>query len=268
MRVAILVGFCYKNGVEEYLPGVTIDLYLMYKLALRAKMDTVIVTDIDEAEPTEILTEAIIDEIADRDLYTFMERTQEQRELFRGKQWLEKRIGEISDRASDILFYYSGHADNGNFILPSLERMKMDSLLDYLDRPCRALIVTDCCNGDSWNLPYRYKKRFRLVAPPDRRFIEGNVLVLSASKEGESSYASRRGSSFTRSLAKCLGLCGVRKGARLTLEQLINLLQQSYRDSTVAIHSSYPGHRELWGWILGRSLDISIRDCWVSIRKE
>jgi len=257
MRVAVLIGLSYQNSIERTLPGVSIDLYLMTKLADRAGMDRVVViTDLCTDEPEDILTEAIIGEFAERDLYHFIAqiKAQGRYERFRSKAWLVERLEQLTHDSTDLLIYYSGHGSKKQFILPSLERLPMDSLLDYCDHPCRAFLIVDCCNA-SLSLPYRYQRRFRLSSK--ERFIKGRVLSILSSQDGENAYSSRHGSTFTRALARSLGLVGVKKGPSHSLTSWLKELRSLYQHATIDLRSSYP-KEEMWPWLLGKRLNVTI----------
>lgn len=272
MRTALLIGFSYTNGVETKLPGVSIDLYLMYRLAQVSKADNIlVVTDIDKDEDNQLLTEAIVSEIADLDLYNFISRlkTQPGYIAYRNKQQLQELISQACQ--SDQLFlYYSGHGAEDSFILPSLERLDTCWIVDTIRccRVCQSLIVLDCCNA-SIDLPYKLAGRYRLRS---RNFVRPNILCLAASQQGESSYASGRGSTFTRSLVRALGAgCLVDKGRRRSHRNLNHLVQRitsEYKGSTVNVYSSHPNINNMYSWLYGKTMEVVVDGCCVRIKRN
>ena len=272
MRTALLIGFSYANGVETKLPGVSIDLYLMYRLAQNSKADNIlVVTDIDKDEDNQLLTEAIVSEIADLDLYNFISRltTQDGYISYRSKQQLQEVI--VQACQSDQLFlYYSGHGAEDSFILPSLEKLGTCWIVDTIRccRVCQSLIVLDCCNA-SIDLPYKLAGRYRLRS---RNFVRPNILCLAASQQGESSYASGRGSTFTRSLVRALGAgCLVDKGRRRSHRNLNHLVQRitsEYKGSTVNVYSSHPNINNMYSWLYGKTMEVVVDGCCVRIKRN
>lgn len=266
MKAAVLIGLTYDQGIELKLPGTIVDLYLTYQLAIRARVDRIIIiTDLVEANST-IITEAIIGEVARPDLFQFLDqiKTSGIYQPFTSKADLIQTLTLISSQYQDVLIYYSGHGDQRSLILPSLERLPMTGLIDPFDREHRLVIIMDCCNGTDCELPYQYQRQFRLVRT---KFIRPKVLVLSASQPGESSYSTNCGSTFTRCLSRCLGLIDSAKRPKLNLGSLVDQLRTQYHDSTLNVYASHPSF-QFWTWLLGWRLEVKVLDGEVLIRRN
>ena len=74
MKKAVLIGFEYLG--DKKLPGITIDLYLVYNLLKKMGWEDEqikVLTDIEKDHPTKILKTAIKDKIVNSDVLSFIE---------------------------------------------------------------------------------------------------------------------------------------------------------------------------------------------------
>lgn len=262
MPTALIIGFSYENSSELTLPGVSIDLYLIYKMVVRAKFtDILVVTDIENDQSEAILAEAIVSEIADSDLYRFLTRLKESSHYV--KYTTKDALVEVIRQAcqdDQLLFYYSGHGRHRHFILPN-DKLSMTELVSSIRQECLAII--DCCNG-GLELPYRLNTSgYRLC---NSIFPRATILCLSASQEGESSFASHKGSVFTRNIVKAICPDQVRKGR--TKRRIQDIRDEISKACPITISSTRPNVKDIWSWVRGKSIEVTIEDNLVKIRKR
>lgn len=125
-----------QNRSEKlYLPGIIVDLYQAYLFILNMYPDYIIViTDIMNDQKTSILMKAIVDSIVDADILTFIEniKKKDQYYLYQNVQMLINKIMTISYKADKLFIYYTGHAQNGDIILPNNEKLLMKDFREVL----------------------------------------------------------------------------------------------------------------------------------------
>lgn len=127
----------------------------------------------------------------------------------------DRCLSQLDPNNGLFIFFYSGH---GGQVYSSTEKDGLDETLCFWDgemvddtvwkllnkvpKTCRIFMVTDCCNsGSNFQLPYnleRSKKKFKLFA----RSGEPNMVHFGGCNDGESSYGSNTGGTFTLNLKK------------------------------------------------------------------
>lgn len=260
MKISVLIGFQYKYPV--FLPGILVDLYQAYKQAIKMRSDKIlIITDIDEDVKTEILMKAIVDEIVDADILTFIEtiKIQKYHKLYDNLQGMLENIAEQSYGESSMFFYYTGHSRNGDLILPDDAKIKKTDVRDLLctcvKKDGDIFIVMDCCYGSGLRLPFRMTLNqnregiYKLNKEEKVIFTSQRIICLSASSSDETSITNHTGSLFTRALFSVLKL-KIRSLTEL-LYKVNNICLTKHRQ-TLSIYSSYPNIFVIWGWIYGQ----------------
>ena len=194
-KVAILVGFCYEDSANNTdverrtLPGIVIDLYQAYKQALLMKADKiVIITDLTEDKRSQIILNALLVKIVETEILSFIKdvKTLDYYNLYKNYDNILDILEETSKDASNVFFYYTGHASQGYLKLPKMTKL-FTSLVgadDYDEKHQISMIlirnlflhksivgsdifiIFDCCNGSGVNLPYTYEgNTYKLVCP-------------------------------------------------------------------------------------------------------
>lgn len=131
------------------------------------------------------------------------------------KDMWKKCISKLDTKDGLFIFFYSGH---GGQVYSSTEKDGLDETLCFWDgemvddtvwkllnsvpKTCRIFMVTDCCNsGSNFQLPYnleRSKKKLKIFS----RSGEPNMVHFGGCNDGESSYGSNYGGTFTLNLKK------------------------------------------------------------------
>ena len=157
MKRAILIGFEYKN--KEKLPGIIIDLYLAYNfLKINGFKDgeIKILTDINIDLKTDVLRTAILEEIVNSDILSFIKDSKD-KDIYYEFTNLEyyNNFETIVKSKTDYMFiYYSGHSKDGNIILPDGSLYSLDLFRDLFVKAKQCLFILDCCESTGLNLPY------------------------------------------------------------------------------------------------------------------
>jgi hypothetical protein len=131
--VAILIGFNYENNNNSIdtkinpnddikkLPGIIIDLYQAYINVSKMKPDKILViTDITNDESFSNLFKSMIDGVVSAGVITFINEIKDQNQhyMFTGYDNLISMINDSIKSSTKVFFYYTGHLNNNNIILP------------------------------------------------------------------------------------------------------------------------------------------------------
>ena len=195
IKVAILVGFCYEDSANDddverrMLPGIVIDLYQAYKQALLMKADKiVIITDLTEDKRSQTILNALLVKIVETGILAFINDIKkfEYYNLYQNYDNLLDILEETSENASNIFFYYTGHASQGYLRLPRMSKLftsignedeydkkhQISMILIrnlFLSKSIKGsdiFIIFDCCNGSGINLPYTHEETsYKMVSP-------------------------------------------------------------------------------------------------------
>ncbi len=277
LKTAIIIGFDYSNLLLTYLPGIPIDLYSIYTVAKKSKPDRIVViTDINNDYHTTALSDAIVDEIVDSDVTGFIKRVKKENHhhQFIDLSDFRNTLREYSTGSDQVFFYYTGHAKDGDFLLPNGEMIKTSEVRDIF-RECTSstsdiFAMIDCCHADGFSLPYRLTPhrgnyRYRLSTGANE-FPSQRIICFSSSSPDEKSVATKRGSIFTRKFCKML------EDKNRNISNLLASVSESQMKShqqTMTVHSSYPDTSLLWSWLYNKSLDVSLSpiDCCMKVRR-
>ena len=194
-KVAVLVGFCYEDATNQNdnerrpLPGIVIDLYQAYNQALLMKADKiVIITDLTKDKRSQIIINALVGKIVETGILAFIKDIKkfDYYNLYQNYDNLLDILEETSENASNIFFYYTGHASQGYLRLPKMSKLftsignedeydkkhQISMILIrnlFLSKSAKGsdiFIVFDCCNGSGINLPYTYEDTsYKMVSP-------------------------------------------------------------------------------------------------------
>lgn len=290
MKTVIIIGFDYRG--TKTLPGIPIDLYYVYNTILKIKPDKVkVITDIvSDYDPLELI-EAIIDEIANNDIYNFIKVLKERRqyELYNSLESFKNIIKETINESDQIFFYYSGHSKNGDLLLPSIQNgwsgslnhSNKDDSYNHLSRNgCSSRVgineikqlvidgsktnsdiffVFDCCDFTGLDLPFILRKgRFYLNRDcnvNEHTFNTQNILCIGSTLPHEISGATGKGSLFTSSLCKLLVI-----GER-SLDKVSTIVGENvskFNKQTITITSSKSDIKLVPSWIYGLSVDLYV----------
>ncbi len=203
MRKALLVGFKYSH--KEKLPGILVDLYLMYNfLKSNGWIDSEIniLTDIRHDQQTDILRGAILEKIVHPDILHFIKYIKKNNIYIEYKS--EKHYNNFLKslpKSKNLFFYYTGHCKSDYFVLPNNVYVEFRFFLEKIKDYKRTILILDACELNLC-LPYRYEKNlYRFVYD---NFFQSYIICLSSSKEKEKSTAHIRGSIFTQNVINSL----------------------------------------------------------------
>ena len=273
MKIVLLMGFEYQK--EKYLPGIQIDLYHAYSMALNMKADKIIIlTDIDhdDESKTPLFIEAITQSKLDPNIFTFIENLKSKKQLivYQNRLDLISHLSSHSNQCDQLFFYFTGHGKNEQFILPDSDHLSMNVLREIL---CNSVhkngdifLIIDCCNVNGFNLPYQLIKKdidyiYKLSKPP--HFVTQRIICISSSLSTETSGMTKYGSIFS---TFCFDLF---KHHQRSLPKLLHSLNDHcskiYREynksssvQTSTIFSSYPNLFSVWSWLYhDHNIDIS-----------
>lgn len=297
MRKAFLIGFEYDK--EKKLPGITVDLYIVYNFLKNngwKDEEISILTDIEKDYTTDVLKIAILKQVADPEILSFIEDCKERKiyHLFKAHNHynnflsflsLKKNLGKNLKenlKGEHNFVYYSGHCKENNIILPNRSLISFDIFRKTLTNNSNAksilqpnsnenkvkiksktVLIMDCCEGGielPWILNdkiYRLKDEISLT-----NFVEEEIICISSSLENENSTISKSGSYFTRSLFKNL------EKNDLFLFNILKKTNFSSSKQTPNISASYPNLLYIPAFIYSYpQLNIKVFPSYISILK-
>lgn len=116
---------------------------------------------------------------------------------------VEEILLKVLKEYSNLMLYFTGHGHKGSLEFSNGEVVKVKDLYklisDNSTREHNILIMSDCCNGSSWGLPFTMKDakwKFRGIK---YMFSSSHIISISSSMVGEASDATNAGSIFTSS---------------------------------------------------------------------
>ena len=279
MKVALLLGFRYGNSYEDsvddksrnHLPGIIIDLYQAYQQACIAEADKIIVlTDIEKDQKTQLLLNAMIGGIVDANILSFIQILKENSHYLKyvGREQLIEVTSNITQDASQVFIYYTGHGSLGNLLLPRLNLevtfisddinpvkdeayismiVFRNLILSSADNEAYIFIVMDCCNGTGLDLPFRLEGKVYRLAHTKATFFQQKIICISSAMSDQSSGTSRNGSLFSQAFFRQL---------RTPIHSMSSILATAEKEcaekyhQTAMIHSSYPDEDYIWIWLI------------------
>lgn len=248
-KLAIIIAFEYKNN--EFLPGAIIDLYIAYKNLCNYKYNTVIYTDIANVSKDFILNDNV-----DEGIYDFIKKIIP----FNGSnEELLTSIKNHCDNIKNIFFYFSGHSDLNNIILPNDDTISFCNIQNLLKNK-RIISVFDCCNCDGLKLPFILENNEFSVVKRDFDCPKSQIIVFTSSNSHGAALTSHTGSYFTIAFFDYLKKLSVPYhdiGENLilynrNLQRMCNNLSiNTYKGDIVKInlHSSHVIDPVLWNWV-------------------
>lgn len=133
-----------------------------------------------------------------------------------------------SYRSANLLFYYTGHADDGKMLLPSGENFDWREIYSIFSPVVHNLVmIIDCCYPPHFDLPFEYDNQWR-GHPPN---IYQKIILLTPCKSHEVTTTKSTGSRFTSLWEK------------VTQEWKVNPEKRSYdylRIKGIVIYASNP----------------------------
>ena len=299
--VSIILGFSYPEytsplGIPnpnklKYLPGMITDTYMAYKKSLEIGADKiVIITDvISNVNPT-VLVESVNRGITKTDIFNFID------EIKLGGYWFpylnkSKIISDIiksCKEANHVFFYYTGHLEKDELLLPINNehfsysygsnkdsmlpaREINDAVVSTTAAGCDIIYVMDCCNFDGMCLPYKLLDNvYRLGYSEEKLFCKKEILCISASRNIENAISSKNGSLFSNEFFRLVSKVSLDKNIKLRDWRImlteLNQLCGRLNDQTVNIYSSFPDTFLIWKWFVdGSNLKVVIEDNLITI---
>lgn len=248
MRRAILIGFEYRLG--KRLPGITIDLYLMYKF-LKDKgwknEEIMVFTDVKKDYHTKVLKKSILEKNVGSDILIFIEELKER------KQYIEfisnghyNNFSSIFSSADNLFVYYTGHSKDRNLILPNSLAVSFENFTTLLCKSKEVFCIMDCCSGGII-LPFIcHENVFRFE---NEIFYKSRILSIASSLKNENSITSIVGSIFTKKILSIIS------EENLSIFKILALCSStsSFRDKqTINISSTYPNFQYIFPWVYSK----------------
>lgn len=294
MKVALLIGFQYQDDPEKYLPGILVDLYLTYQTVVKMGVDRfLMITDIRSDLAVDLLRRALSDDVIDSGILSFVQEAQEKGFYcsYSSQSEFIARITEIVGGGDRIFVYYTGHGDNGDMLLPSVDGVA-NRLHMYIFRKCicdhclpgsEIFFLLDCCSDTQMKLPFKMIAGKYILSGkplPDPNFLDltsylktikfskHNIICLSSSSGDGYSHITEKGSTFTQGFFKSVA-------TKRVLRELIPEIEDhclQLKRQTVTCYSSDHRLGVIWGWLIGlpdvtckfdcdlQSLKISLND--------
>ena len=252
MRHAFIIGFQYDK--DDRLPGISIDLYQVYCF-LKDKgwkdEEVTIFTDVQKDKATDVLKNAILNNIVDPGVLSFIEDSKERGNYinFTSHNHYNNFLSSLTKECPNMFIYYSGHSRNKEIILPNGALISMDNFRSLFNNCEKGICIMDCCQGGI-DLPFElHENIYHLKENVDKStFLKPKLICISSSLEGEQSISTQSGSLFTRHLFKNLDK---------DLQSLLEIMRKK-NNSTVTISSSYPSLHYLFSFLNHHSNPISI----------
>jgi hypothetical protein len=264
MKIAILVGFEYSVEENLFLPGILVDLYRSYSYCLDKNFDQIfVITDISSDGNSKLLSELIIGEGVPTDIFSFIQNLSKTDSYvkYSTKEDFLSKLHEICSRATQLLFYFSGHVDSkdsGNFLFPNFTKFSISSFSSFLllscSPFCEIFSILDCCHGNGFFLPFRLipekKGRYIFEKPVSfSHFVDRQIICLSATQSKEKSKVDFKGSYFSKVLFSILS-------DEILLSNLIrsiHLVTKKEYFQTATVYSSFPNILSIWNWVNSKS---------------
>lgn len=214
MIKALLIGFKYKREYQE-LHGIIIDLYHAYTRMKKLGADVKIITDMIDDEQIKLIKDAIYSGDVHSDIVSFITSIQETEEhlAYTNSSDLVADTAEFVYNAGQIFFYYTGHGENGYFLLPQGDRILMKDyirvLIDNSYSGADIVSINDCCNADNMGIPFTYVSGCYRPINDTKLFTDRNIIHMVSTMSNETSIMKERGSIFTKHLFSRLNNCSV-----------------------------------------------------------
>jgi hypothetical protein len=289
MALAILIGFSYSGKFS--LPGIIVDLYLVYQYCRRCHFDKIIVITDIQCDPVDMTT-LVIDNVVDINIFTFITDLKSEKSylLFNPFQFQEqltkvlshgKHIGSdnLNGNYDKLFFYYTGHGLNGGLRLPDLTILTTETLRKIIfrrndsseDNWKKIFCLFDCCHADGLKLPFHLMEtpngQLRYYLNDIDNLISPEIICLVSTNQDEKTVISTYGSHFTRFIIdllkkNCRKIKSLyqqfhqfrRKSIFSTGSSLDNILSGCPRN--LKIYASYPNLYEIWDWCFFKKRDV------------
>lgn len=260
-RLGIIIGFEYGNKSNDKLPGTIIDIYRIYKIMEKSGMEEImLISDINKDKKCENLRKSIINGVVDAGILYFIENMMEKKKYIYCHTLNDiKNLFENVYKYQKIIIYYTGHAKNGDIILPDgniYDRTQFRTkILEKTNVNSEILIMFDCCQCENLNLPFFYQYdskekrsnlKYRLSFCNNKQFIPQKVIYIASASKYEDSATTKKGSYFT------LALTNLMKSECSDIYDICKHVHTNSNKSypqTITIYSTYPNLIKLWSWI-------------------
>lgn len=264
MSGAILIGFNYRDvSCGDYLPGITIDLYLMYRYCVEVleipTSHIKIVTDIKKQVETFLY--AIVDGIVDTDIFNFISDVivpydNDNHHI----QYLPQIMNALDFFSSknvaidNLLLYYSGHGENGHLNLPEKRSISLTSFRDMIFKNIpynvNILWILDCCHTSGAGFTYKYNlKEDYLELNNNDFYVKHNCILITSCNISAKAVTTHNGSEFTQEFINIVK-SDYRKLSGIYNSKLLSKIRE--------IYTTKSNHYLLPSWIFGTNIGTCI----------
>ena len=287
MKTAVIIAFSYNYGnsygyyddkhenVDErvQLPGIIIDLFLMYEFVKANKYKRIVVfTDIFSDVNLHEVINPVTQGYVNSEIFTLIKDLQERKEVifYHNLQDFNYNLKSILSNSSHLFLYYTGHAKKDYLVMPlvsnyctvhddmseneTLGRLNTNDFINFMLKntpsDCQMLLLFDCCNGSNFRLPFYLDKEgvYHNTITKEPIYTGRNIICFVSSSYDESSHCTYEGSPFTRLVIKELK----NKITKRWGDILFNVqkdLNKIVGKQTVCLYSSLPTLNYIWSWL-------------------
>lgn len=236
MKVAYLIGFQYlDHSSEKPLPGIIVDLYSAYCFVEKMGAEIRVVTDLTRDIETSYVRDVIINGVVNSSILNFIETLRSRKQLYTDLSF------EGISNMDQLFFYFTGHGRFGSLVFPDRlieSRVLLGDLIQNSTPKAEIFLILDCCDNNSLNFPLIFQgDRWELRKPIlTLKFHSQSIIYMTPTQIGDTSSASRNGSTFSLQLFKAL------KGNIRCFTTLMTLAQFHLFTTDGEVDS-------LWSWI-------------------
>lgn len=251
-KISLLIGFKYKREFKE-LPGIVIDLYHAYLYSKKIRSEIHIITDIITDESVLFLKNVVFGGLVHSDIISFISNIKNTEEYhpYVSEEQFEEDISNIIRDCDQLFFYYTGHGEKNELLLPKNEKIELkrfrDIILINTARNSQIFSIMDCCNGSNFGIPFKLKNNdYRLISRKLRYFTEQDIIQIVSSQDEENSVTSGEGSIFTTKMFQFLNSQerDIRKIVNEVSKECLSLYPQ-----TATLYVSRPNIYTTWNWM-------------------
>lgn len=257
MPTVIIIGFGYYGKSHELTSTIT-DIYHLYANQKKLNRTVYIFSDMVQPKKPEGILNLLSSNSVDSGFFSFIEREFEEiNNLVYNKDELNSKLEKINlSKDGRLIFYYTGHGIDGNFLLPngdkysSLElRKKLFEINDGLlnSENANILLIVDCCNPHGMYLPFKLNKNFEHEKNSEHYTLADIIMIASAEFETEAQTTNDE-STFTKFFLKYLN-----KNKTLDFQSIIEYVNKRCQKLKInqecTMYTSKIQNEILWSWV-------------------
>lgn len=260
MPTVIIIGFGYYNQSRKLTSTIT-DIYRLFGQQQQLGRKVYILSDIVYPEKPEGIVKLLSSTNVDHGFLPFLERQFAKiRILVQNRTELETELKKIPlSQDGKLIFYYTGHGVDGNFILPDGEKYSSLELRKNIlnmgngilnQFKSEVLIIIDCCNPHGMYLPFRINQNFN-YEENSRHYVKPNIIMLASADFENESQANNNESTFTKYLLKYFAKSDTTMDFKSTVNYINNKISSNpgiEKEQRCTIYTSKVSTNVIWTW--------------------